>query len=176
VTTPFAFSVYGNNVAAGTTLRASTNGNLQFRSSQGSEDFANTALPTAGSGNGQAVFPSSAPTLFLQWDDWRLYGAGGVAGPDAGIYTKVEGSAPNRNWFIEWRGRVRGDGATTTNNNRAAIVFHEGSNSFDYIYLLSGTGAASNAAGSPSACRRPRPAARSRSTRSTTRTSRPAPG
>src|SRR5436190_4750477 len=148
VTTPFAFSLYGTSYPAGTALRASTNGNLQFRSTKGAPDFDNAALPVAGTGTGQNVFPPTTPTLFLQWDDWRMDVAGGGAGAGAGIYTKVEGTAPNRNWFVEWRGRVRGDGAATTNNNRAAIVLHENSDSFDYVYLLTGAGASANGAGS----------------------------
>jgi len=140
----FNFSIYGTAITGGSTLRASVNGNLQVRSTKGADDFANTALPAAGAGNGQAVFPPTAPTLFLQWDDWRTDGAAGGAALDAGIYTKLSGSAPNRSWTIEWRGRIRGDGAVETNNNRAAIVFHEGSNSFDYVYLLTGVGASEN--------------------------------
>ena len=148
VPTGFNFSVYGSNVTGGTVLRASSNGNLQFRPSSGAIDFANAALPVAGTGAGQAVFPAAAPTLFLQWDDWRMDGAAGGSALDAGICTKLEGTTPNRSWFIEWRGRIRGDGAVSTNNNRAAIVFREGSNSFDYIYFLTGAGASANGAGS----------------------------
>jgi hypothetical protein len=152
VTAPFAFSLYGTSYPAGTALRASTNGNLQFRPTQGALDFANTALPAAGTGNGQAVFPATAPTLFVLWDDWRMDVAEPAAAPDAGIYTKLEGVAPNRRWIIEWRGRIRGDGAVTTNNNRAAIVLNENggsnANAFEYIYLLTGAGAAANGAGS----------------------------
>ena len=145
----FSFAIYDTTVAGGTTLRASSNGNLQFRNNQGATDFANAPLPADGAGNGQAVFPATGATLFLQWDDWRLDVADPVnVAPDAGIYTRLEGTAPNRSWIIEWRGRVRGDGAVAVNNNRAAIVFHEGSNSFDYIYELPGVGAAANAAGS----------------------------
>lgn len=151
----FNFSLYGTTYSAGTTLRASINGNLQFRAAQGADDFANLALPTAGANAGGGPndeFPATAPTLFLQWDDWRTDGAAGGAAPDAGIYTKLEGSAPNRRWIIEWRGRIRGDGAVTTNNNRAAIVLHENggssANTFEYIYLLTGTGPSANAAGS----------------------------
>ena len=143
----FNFSIYGTAITGGTTLRASSNGNLQFVDKSGAADANNTALPAAGTGNGPAKFPAGAPTLFMQWDDWRMDGAAGGAALDAGIYTKLEGVAPNRTWIIEWRGRVRGDGAVTTNNNRAAIVLHEGSNVFDYIYLLTGVGAAANAAG-----------------------------
>ncbi|MCX7041445.1 MAG: M12 family metallo-peptidase, partial [Gammaproteobacteria bacterium] len=143
----FNFSIYGTAITGGSTLRASSNGNLQVLSNFGAPDAANTTIPATGTGNGQNKFPSAAPTLFLQWDDWRMDGAAGGAALDAGIYTKLEGSAPNRRWIIEWRGRVRGDGAVTTNNNRAAIVLHEGSNAFDYIYLLTGVGAAENATG-----------------------------
>lgn len=144
----FSFQVYDTTIAGGTTLRASSNGNLQFRNNQGATDAANTTLPAAGAGNGQAVFPQTAATLFLQWDDWRLDIADPVnVAPDAGIYQRLEGTAPNRTWIVEWRGRVRGDGAVGTNNNRAAIVFHEGSSSFDYIYALTGTGAAAGVAG-----------------------------
>lgn len=145
----FNFSIYNTAVAGGSTLRVSSNGNLQVRSTQGATDAGNAALPAIGTGaNANTRFPATAPTLFMQWDDWRMDGAAGGAAADAGIYTKLQGSAPNRDWIIEWRGRIRGDGAVTTDNNRAAIVFHEGSNSFDYIYLLTGTGPSANAAGS----------------------------
>ena len=129
----FNFSVYGTAVTGGTTLRGSTNGNLQLRPTQGATDAAPTVLPAVGVGSGQAKFPT-APTLFLQWQDWRMSAALG-----AGVYSKLQGTAPNREWIIEWRGRIGGDGATTTINNRAAIVLHENSNSFDYVYLLTGT-------------------------------------
>jgi hypothetical protein len=146
----FSFQLYGTTYAGGTALRAAINGNLQFRASQGAEDAANLALPTPGGSPGGSPndeFPAAAPTLFLQWDDWRTdFGAGGAAA-DAGIYTKLQGTAPNREWIIEWRGRIRADGLIA-NNNRAAIVLHENSSTFDYIYLLTGVGPSANAAGS----------------------------
>jgi len=147
----FTFSLYGTSYPGGTTLRASSNGNLQFRASQGAIDPANLALPTPGANAGGTQndeFPAAAPTLFLQWDDWRMDGAAGGAAIDAGIYTKLEGVAPNRQWIIEWRGRIRGDGAVTTNNNRAAIVLRENSNVFEFVYLLAGVGPSANAVGS----------------------------
>ncbi|HVF35034.1 MAG TPA: zinc-dependent metalloprotease family protein [Candidatus Saccharimonadia bacterium] len=144
----FAFSIYDTAVNGGATLRASSNGNLQFRSNQGATDAGNSTLPAAGAAPGANSFPAAAATLFLQWDDWRLDAADTVnVAPDAGIYTRLEGTAPNRTWIVEWRGRVRGDGAVATNNNRAAIVFREGSDSFDYVYALTGVNAAANAAG-----------------------------
>ena len=143
----FNFSVYGTAYTGGTTLRASANGNLQFRNAQGATDAANLPLPATGVGSGQAVFPAAAPTLFLLWDDWQMDPASGNVPAGAGIYTKLQGSAPNREWIIEWRGRIKGDGATTTINNRAGIVFHENSDSFDYIYQQAGVGAATNGGG-----------------------------
>ncbi len=144
----FNFIAYGTNVTAGTTLRASSNGNLQLRNNGGASDAGNQTLPAPGTGTGTAVFPAAAPTWFLQWDDWRLDGAAGGAAADAGIYSYVVGTTPNQQWVIEWRGRIRGDGAVTTNNNRAAIVFYEGASNFDYIYELTGTGPSANGAGS----------------------------
>ncbi len=143
----FSYALDGTTYTGGTTLRASANGNLQFRNAQGATDPANLTLPAAGVGSGQAVFPASAPTLFLLWDDWQMDPTSGNVPAGAGIYTKLQGTPPNREWIIEWRGRIKGDGATTTINNRAGIVFHENSDSFDYIYQQAGVGAASNGAG-----------------------------
>lgn len=137
----FNFSVYGTNVTGGTTLRASTNGNLQLRNTGGGSDASNATLPSA------VAFPAAAPTIFVLWDDWRMLLSDGASAPDAGIYTKLEGTAPNRSWVIEWRGRIRGDGNVGVNNNRAALVLHENSNSFDLIYGPSGVGASENGAG-----------------------------
>ncbi|HET7844086.1 MAG TPA: zinc-dependent metalloprotease family protein, partial [Xanthomonadales bacterium] len=138
----FNFSIYGTAVAGGTTLRASTNGNLQLRATGGGNDQANLVLPAA------TNMPASAPVLFVLWDDWRMLPSDGSSAADAAIYTKLEGVAPNRSWIVEWRGRIRGDGATGVNNDRVAIVLHENSSSFDFIYAQTGVGASANGAGS----------------------------
>jgi len=146
VTTPAGldFMVYGTTVAGGSTLRVSTNGLVQFVSTGGSRQYSNTGLPSAGTDDagdfpGDA-FPASAATLFANWDDLNLNPTGG------GIYVNTVGTAPNRQFIIEWRGRTVGDGATTTLNNRFAIVFNEGSASFQYHYLQTGVGASTNGA------------------------------
>ncbi len=122
---PFALTIYGTTIPAGGTITVSTNGNLQFVSSGGSTSLTNVALPGG-------VFPNS-PVLFAYWDDLILTTPGG------GIYTQVVGSAPNRQYVVEWRGRRFGDGATTQNIN-VAIVFFEGSNRFEYLYNQTGFG------------------------------------
>ena len=137
----FNFSIYGTAVTGGTTLRASTNGNLQLRATGGGTDQSNAPLPAA------TAFPAATPTLFVYWDDWRMLPSDGSSAADSGIYTKLEGSAPNRSWIVEWRGRIRGDGITGANNNRVAIVLHENSNTFDYVYVATGVGAAAGGAG-----------------------------
>ncbi|MFN9792404.1 MAG: S8 family serine peptidase [Pseudomonadota bacterium] len=116
----FAFSIYGVNVVGGSTLRASTNGNLQFISTGGSTALANTALPGA-------PFGVEVPTALLFWDDLDLRTTGG------GIYTQVVGTAPNRQFIVEWRGKHFADaGATQTLN--AALVFNEGSANYEMRY------------------------------------------
>jgi len=134
VTTPFAFSVYGNAVAPGTSISLSTNGNIQFTASGAATTWTNVALPVATSPNGTGAFPVSAPTLFPYWDDHDLRTS---AFPTGGIFTQVVGSAPNRQWVIEWRGQHFDDTGTAMTLDHAT-VFTEGSDSFSFYYNLTG--------------------------------------
>ena len=137
---PFAFTLYGNPVAAGTTLRAGTNGTLQIGATGGSRKYANTALPASGTdGNfpGDA-FPAASPVLMPFWDDLRLDTTNG-----GGLFTQTIGVMPNRQWIIEWRGRHWTQAAGVT-NTQFAVVFSEGSDSFDYVYVLTSGGGSIN--------------------------------
>ena len=131
ITTPagFAFTVYGNSFPGGSTLTASSNGNLQFAAT-GSTAFTNAALPVSG------TFPATLPTIFPYWDDLDLRNG------TNGIYTSLTGSSPNRIFTVEWRGILFGAAASTVN---FAVLLHEGSSSFDFVYLnavgASGAGA-----------------------------------
>ena len=127
-TTPFAFSVYGNPVASGQTIRVSSNGNVQFIAAGGSSSLSNVALPAT-------LLPAATNVLFAFWDDLNLSSAGG------GIYSTVDGVAPNRKYILEWRGRHFSEPAPTQTVN-FAIVFTEGSDGFEYRYLQTGTLAA----------------------------------
>ncbi len=123
VTLPADFStrVYGTVVAAGSTLRASTNGNLQIVGSGGNAAHVNAALPAPGFG--------TTPTLFAFWDDLDLRTTGG------GIYTHVVGTAPNRQYIVEWRGKHFSEAGSTQTVN-FAIVLNEGtSGAFEYRYV-----------------------------------------
>ncbi|QUW04026.1 hypothetical protein J8C06_13310 [Chloracidobacterium validum] len=131
-TTPFAFLVYGTPVAAGQTITVSTNGNVQFVASGGSTSLTNVSLPAA-------VFPN-VPVVCPYWDDLILTTTGG------GIYTNTVGTAPNRQFIIEWRGRRFGDGGGPTQNLNFAVVFNEGSSQFQFRYVQTGIGATANGA------------------------------
>jgi hypothetical protein len=128
-TTPFAFSVYGTPVTAGQTITLSTNGNIQFVATGGSTSLTNVLLPAT-------IFPN-APVVLPYWDDLILTTPGG------GIFTNTVGTAPNRQFIVEWRGRRFGDGAVTQNIN-FAVVFNEGSNQFQFRYVQTGIGIALN--------------------------------
>ncbi|QUV86631.1 S8 family serine peptidase [Chloracidobacterium aggregatum] len=125
LTAPFAFSIYGTNVAAGATVTADTNGVLRLAGGGGSV-FENTSLPFPGFG--------SAPALCVFWDDIDLRAQ--QSGPPSGIFTQVTGSAPNRQWIIEWRGVRFG----TSEEIRVAVVLQEGTNRFEYRYAQTGPG------------------------------------
>jgi len=132
----FNFSVYNTAVAGGSTLRVSSNGNLQLAASGGSAQYNNVALPSTGSYLG-GTFPAGSASLFPYWTDLLLNVTNG------GIYTQLTGTAPNRQWIIEWRGRVFNDGASAI-NTIVALVLTEGTNRLEYRYLQTGTGASAN--------------------------------
>jgi hypothetical protein len=118
VATPFAFSVYGTQVAAATNVRVSSNGNIQFVPTGGSSAFTNGALPAAGFGAG-------VPVVLPYWDDLLTSTAGG------GIYQSVTGTAPNRVWNLEWRGTLFASAAAAVNFE---LRFFENQSSFQVVY------------------------------------------
>jgi hypothetical protein len=122
----FNFFAFGNEVTGGSVITASTNGNVQLVSTGGSRDWVNTALPAAG--DTTRPFPTSATILFPFWDDLLLTTTGG------GIYTNLVGTAPNRQFIIEWRGRLFAESGTAQTTN-FGVVFNEGSSAFEYRYV-----------------------------------------
>jgi hypothetical protein len=79
-------------------------------------------------------FDPTTPVLMPYWDDMDFRTAG-FSG--AGVYTQLVGTAPNRQWVVEWRGQHFDDTGTAETLNYA-IVFNEGSDSFSYVYALTG--------------------------------------
>jgi hypothetical protein len=118
VATPFAFSVYGTQIAAATDVRVSSNGNIQFVPTGGSTAFSNTALPAG-------AFGATVPVVMAYWDDLLTNSAGG------GIYQSVTGTAPNRVWNLEWRGTLFAAGAAPVNFE---LRFFENQSRFQVVY------------------------------------------
>ena len=71
--------------------------------------------------------------LFPYWDDIEMRNDNVEGG---GIFIETTGNAPNRNFMVEWRARRNGiNGPIDTD---FAVFFHENSDSFDYVYKLTG--------------------------------------
>lgn len=125
ITLPAGWSstVYGTPV---TTLSASTNGAMTVNGTAPTA-FTNTALPAAGAGIG----------LFPSWDDYDMDPADTIGG---GIYTNTIGTAPNRQFYVEWRATHFAEAATAISTN-FAVLFTEGSDVVRYIHVSTGVGA-----------------------------------
>jgi len=115
---PFALKVYGFSY---TRVVASSNGNLQFTSGPGSAAFFNDCLPS-----GTFTYPVIAPF----WDD-IVIAPQGTTNPGEGLFVKTGGTAPHRQFVINWRGHHFGDNTPI----RAGVVFTEGSTAFSFQYL-----------------------------------------
>jgi subtilisin-like proprotein convertase family protein len=113
---PFTYFAYG---VAYNSLRASTNGNLQFGGA-GNSSFTNTCpLPTATN----LGFPNFMPL----WDD--LHTGRNLA--TDGIFVSVSGVAPNRIFNIEWRGQLF---STTGSSVNFEARLYENEQRVDFIY------------------------------------------
>ncbi len=119
LTVPFNFSIYGNTVTEASTIRVSSNGNVQFVATGGSTAFGNTALPAA-------TFGAAVPVVLAYWDDLRTDTPAGTSG----VFQSVTGTAPNRVWNLEWRGSTF-TGASPVNFE---LRFFEGQSQFRTVY------------------------------------------
>src|SRR6187397_1626677 len=107
---PFQFLFDGQPY---TTVNASANGNLQFNTSTSGDDL-NSCLPASDHGRMAAPY----------WDD--LYGVN----PGYGIYTATFGTAPNRQFVIEWRMQYfPGSGSADLE-----AILYEGTNNISFLY------------------------------------------
>jgi len=129
VNLPFATAIYDQNFAAGSTISISTNGNVQFVGTGGSTAYSNAALPAS-------AFGATTPVLLPFWDDLDLRSTGG------GIYTQTIGTAPNRQFVIEWRGRHFSETNGPQSVNFAVVLNEGASGAFEYRYVQTGSAAA----------------------------------
>lgn len=108
---PFAFMFYNQCFTTGT---AGSNGFLRFApSSRTGGDFSNVTLA------------SGMNLIAPLWDD--LNTTSGTGELDNGIYTQINGAAPNRNFVIQWVGSYLGSSGNTDQIVFQVILF-EGTN------------------------------------------------
>lgn len=123
VTTPFPLRFYG---AAYSTIGVSSNGNIQFGSGTPFDGYFNGCLPST---------DLAEPTLMPYWDDL-------ITTPKAdgyGVFTKVTGTAPSRQFIVEWKAAFFSGGSVLT----FEAIFSEASSAISVVY---GSGAWGQAA------------------------------
>ena len=124
---PFAFPFYGSTPA---TLCIGNNGELRFdAASCSSSPYNNQALPTA-SLNGPAMLP--------YWDDML---------PNGPIYYAVAGTAPQRQFIIEYKDKFAyGDSGDPSGQTGATfeVILDETDGSIDFEYQTSAFGGAAS--------------------------------
>jgi hypothetical protein len=121
ITFPFPVSVYGQTV---NTANVSSNGSLDITGTQAPFTHGCVVLPSANWS--RAILPYQ--------DDLRTDanpGCSGFPGGNCGVFTSVTGTAPNRQFNIEWRAVHFAD---TTAAANFEVVLHESVTSFDVIY------------------------------------------
>lgn len=107
---PFPVPFYGTNY---TSVSISTNGSAAFAGASATQT--NVAIPSASLPNG---------ALYPMWDDLMV-------DADAGIFTGVVGSVPNRHFVIEWR-NVRSFFDSTQRLSFVAEIGEDGSVTYRY--------------------------------------------
>jgi len=120
VTFPFPVSFYGQTFNS---ANINSNGNLQFTDTIGFLSHGCNPLP----------FSALGPVIFGYWDDLRT----DQVSPDCasfpggcGVFTSTTGTAPNRQFNIEWRAGYFGHSGTAN----FEVVFYEGQSSFFDIF------------------------------------------
>jgi hypothetical protein len=114
VTMPFSFNFYG---VTSNTLCINNNGHMLFdTTSSCSGNWTEGTLPSP-------LF--STPAMFPFWDD--LYTGGNV-------YTATLGTAPNRQFVVEWFNKDTFDAQGTNPGYTFEAILNEADNSIDFVY------------------------------------------
>jgi HYR domain len=127
ITLPFAFKLYGQTPAF-TRAALSSNGVLQFGSN--STAYVPESLKAEKQLNTGAT--DFIDSIVAYWDDLTTSGTSPLGGSlPLGIYTKTDGSSPNRVFHIEWRA-IHPKAATKVENFEVRLF--ETDNHFEVIY------------------------------------------
>ena len=130
VAMPFSFKFYGTT---SNLLSVGNNGGILFGASGGYLDYVNTSLPAASFG---------APAILPLWDDFDS--------TSGDVYTDVRGSAPNRQFIVEWYNRVHF--FDNTDPATFEVIFNESDGSLQFEYLDVAYTASAVDTGDPAVC------------------------
>ena len=118
VSSPFPISLYD---VTSTTLRIGNNGALVVGSTTGSISAGNGALPSTSS-----EFANN-PSVLPFWED--------LDSDSGDVYTDVVGTAPNRQFIVQWHDRNRfNSGNVISGTATLQVVFYENSRKIDFVY------------------------------------------
>ena len=135
VSSPFGFSLYGRPVAAGTKMSLEQAGVIEIIPlNQANPVSMNNPLPAIS-------FESPIAVLMPFWGDLEMR-SDEITG--SGIFTEVTGTAPNRTYMVEWRAQDYPNHLGGPFDVDVAVFFHENSDNFEYVYGMTGEGAAAN--------------------------------
>src|SRR5215469_13319836 len=124
ITFLFPVSVYGQTF---TTANVASNGSLDLIGAQAPFTHGCQTLPNILWT--MAIFPYQDD---LRTDNLGFTGCAAFPGGTCGVFTATTGSAPNRNFYVEWRAVHFADTTTSVNFE---VVFHENDTTrFDVIY------------------------------------------
>src|SRR6516162_5266008 len=124
ITLPFPISVYGQTF---TSANVASNGSFDLDGNQA--PFTHGCLTLPDSRWTMAIFPYQDD---LRTDNIGFTGCAGFPGGNCGVFTATTGSAPNRNFYVEWRAVHFADTTTSVNFE---VVFHENDTTrFDVVY------------------------------------------
>ncbi|HEX5124059.1 MAG TPA: hypothetical protein VFV97_12500 [Rhodanobacteraceae bacterium] len=131
VAMPFSFTFYGTT---SNMLSVSNNGGIEFGMSGGFVTPFNASLPSGS---------LSAPAILPLWDDFDS--------ESGDVYTDTRGSAPNRQFIVEWYNRVHYTG--NTDPATFEVIFNESDGTLQFEYAdVSYTGANSFQGTDPDVC------------------------
>jgi hypothetical protein len=122
ISLPFPFTLYGNSYDS---VNLDSNGNAQFVTN--TTEYISTCLPWAG--HDFTIFPFWADLGTMQVSSGT--GCSTFPGGDCGIFTSTTGTAPNRQFHIEFRVTMLTAG---DNHYHYELRLFEGSSTFEIIY------------------------------------------
>ena len=131
ITMPFSITLYGTT---SNQMRVGNNGAILFGATAGDIAFTNSPLPMAGAG----------PVIAPLWDDFD--------GTQGDVYHGTVGTAPNRQFVVQWNNRAHYPGTDNTDGATFEVVFDEATGGISFQYLDVAYSAVNNVSSDPDDC------------------------